>query len=147
MTIEKNKSSADEGTFFLSEEVPLHGAALRGAMLQTFILKINKQISKREGRSVSVREPARTREARELPAHGPGERVLLELCLDKQACELVRSVHKHIWHGPPLGSVAHVRSGTERRDIAYSDTGAGGDFGYFCRTSPRRPRPFRCWTS
>lgn len=53
-------------------------------------------------------EPAWTREAKELPARGPGECVLLELCLDKQASRLVRSVHKHIWHELALGFSARL---------------------------------------
>lgn len=83
-------------------------------ILQPFVLLLLK---KGIGRIVSVGEPARTQEAKELPAHGPGECVLLELCLDKQASELVRSVHKHIWHEPALGSAAHVRFGTARQNV------------------------------
>lgn len=57
-----------------------------GGIIPHFALSLHKRSQKkekkREGRIVSVREPARTREAKELPARGPGECVLLELCLD-----------------------------------------------------------------
>lgn len=75
---------------------------------------------KREGRIVCVCEPAWTQEAEELPARGPGERVLLELCLDKQASRLVRPVGKHIWHGAKRSALQHVsaRVTTERYPAA-----------------------------
>lgn len=76
-----------------------------GDIITHFVLLLHK---KGKGEFVSVCEPAWTREAKELPASGPGERVLLELCLDKQASRLVRSVYKHIWHEPALGFAAHV---------------------------------------
>lgn len=53
-----------------------------GGIIPHFALSLHKRSKKREGRIVSVREPAWTREAKELPARGPGECVLLELCLD-----------------------------------------------------------------
>lgn len=88
-----------------------------GAVLQPFVLLLEKKGEARGG-ILSVRAPAWTREAKELPAHGPGECVLLELCLDKQASVLVRSVHKHIWHELARGFVAHVRFGSVRQNVA-----------------------------
>lgn len=69
-------------------------------------------------------EPAWTREAKELPARGPGECVLLEVCLDQPASRLVRSDHKHIWHEPALGFAAHVRCGVAHQNVALSNSGA-----------------------